>query len=191
MGSTEKLDRDDVGAFPVPAILGRACAPIICNPHPFFASSHSGVHPMTSTAKRFTVHLPAHALDALGMDPDQALSGRITETALRYRALLDEAMPTLTEGQWRLICDALKGLDLVMDRIDMDRVQSTPQHLDRPGLGEKWNVDAQALQRWMMNSPYVQQVAICDVVRNFWHLSRLHGLPDADSLRQAGARLAD
>lgn len=151
---------------------------------------------MTSTAKRFTVHLPAHALEALGMDPDQGLSGRISETALRYRALLDDAMPTLTEGQWCAVCDALNGYWLLMEsRLGWsDPVRTAWANVadaDEDGLGEKWNVDALALAKTLEAMPYVQQAAVCDVVRRFWRHPKLNELPTADLLREAGARLVD
>ena len=151
---------------------------------------------MTSTAKRFTVHLPAHALEALGMDPDQGLSGRISETALRYRALLDDAVPTLTEGQWCAVCDALNGYWLLMESRDgwSDPVRTAWANVadaDGDGLGEKWNVDALALAKTLEAMPYVQQAAVCDVVRRFWKHPKLNELPTADLLREAGARLVD
>ncbi|MCA3302441.1 MAG: hypothetical protein INF98_09750, partial [Roseomonas sp.] len=140
--------------------------------------------------------LPAHALDALGMDPDQGLSGRITETALRYRALLDAAVPDLTESQWCAICDALNGYWLVMESSDRwsDPVLSAwanVQDAEADGLGEKWNVDVGGLAHLLGAMPYVQQAAVCDVVRRFWKHPKLNDLPTAELLRQAGAHLAD
>lgn len=147
-----------------------------------------------STAKRFTVHLPAHALEALGMDPDQGLSGRITETALRLRALLDDAMPTLTEAQWCAVVDALNGYYLIAEHVDAaaDPVRTAYANIeDFEGLGDKWNVDAAALARQVQAMSYPQQAALCDVVRRFWKHPKLNELDAADLLRACGARIAD
>jgi hypothetical protein len=48
--------------------------------------------------RRLSLHLPQVALDALSPGPDDTLAGRITEVALRHRALLTEATPSLTEA---------------------------------------------------------------------------------------------
>ena len=69
--------------------------------------------PPPSEAKRFTVHLPPKALEALGRDDMIGLSGRITEVAMRYRALLAPAMTTPTANQWSAICDVPNGTGFI------------------------------------------------------------------------------
>ncbi len=152
--------------------------------------------PPPSEAKRFTVHLPPKALEALGRDDMIGLSGRITEVALRYRALLDDAMPTLTEAQWSAICDVLNGTWLICDDIERtgDPVHSIWASIadsDEDGTGEKWNIDPLALAATLRDMPYASQAAVAEVVRRFWKHPGLNDLPTADLLRQCGARLVE
>lgn len=147
-------------------------------------------------SKRFTVHLPPKALEALGRDDMIGLSGRITEVAMRYRALLDDATPTLTEAQWCAICDVLNGTWLICDDIDGrgDPVQgawASVADAEEDGMGEKWNVDVSALAAALRDLPYAGQAAVCEVVRRFWKHPGLNDLPTVDLLKACGARLAD
>lgn len=159
-----------------------------------------------SKAKRFTVHLPPQALEALGKDDMIGLSGRITEVAMRYRALLDDAMPRLTQAQWCatidvlkptwLIFDVLKGAWLICDDIDGrgDPVQGAWARVAdsaEDGTGEKWNVDVLDLADTLRDMPYASQAAVCEVVRRFWKHPGLNDLATVDLLRQCGARLVE
>lgn len=152
--------------------------------------------PPQSEAKRFTVWLPPKALEALGKDDMIGLSGRITEVAMRYRALLDDATPTLTEAQWSAICDVLNGTWLICEDIDGrgDPVQSAwvdVADCDEDGMAEKWNVDMLALAATLRDMPYAGQAAVCEVVRRFWKHPGLNDLATVDLLKACGARLAD
>jgi hypothetical protein len=152
--------------------------------------------PTPSEAKRFTVHLPPKALDALGKDDMIGLSGRITEVAMRYRALLDDAMPTLTQAQWCAICDVLNGTWLICEDIEGrgDPVRSvwvSVADSAEDGTGEKWNVDVPALAATLRDMPYASQAAVCEVVRRFWKHPGLNDLATVDLLRQCGARLVE
>ena len=147
-------------------------------------------------SKRFTVHLAPKVLECLGRDDMLGLSGRISEVSMRYRALFAEATPTLTEGQWCAICDALNGTWLICEGRDggADPVRHAFANVAdgaAEGLGEKWNVDALALAQVLRDLPYAAQAAVCEVVRRFWHHPKLNDLSTPELLREAGARLAD
>jgi hypothetical protein len=151
-----------------------------------------------SSSKRFTVHLAEPALQALGQDADLGLSGRITEVALRFAALIDDGMPAFTAAEWCALCDSLNGYFLIYDHgtgSDMDPARhawaNVADAADGPDrLGEKWNVDGRALALRMRDMPYLQQVAACEVVRRFWRDPQLNDLDEVDLLRKVGARLA-
>lgn len=152
--------------------------------------------PPPSEAKRFTVHLPPKALEALGKDDMIGLSGRITEVAMRYRALLDDAMPTLTENQWSAICDVLNGTWLICEDIERrgDPVRTTWASIAdsaEDGVAEKWNIDPLALAATLRGMPYASQAAVAEVVRRFWNHPGLNDLATVDLLRQCGARLVE
>ena len=143
--------------------------------------------------RRLSLHLPQVALDALSPGPDDTLAGRITEVALRHRALLTEATPSLTEAQWCACADALNGYWLLCESAEptADPVRHVWAEIaDTDGLGDKWNIDAQALSELLVDMPYAAQAAVCDVVRRFWQHPDLNKLDAADLLRACGARIA-
>lgn len=144
--------------------------------------------------RRLSLHIPQIALDALDAGPDESLAGRITEVALRHRAILADATPTLTLPQWCAVADALNGYWLLCESAEptADPARHAWAEIaDAEGLGDKWNIDAQHLAQQLRDMPYAGQAAVCQVVRRFWQHPELNTLDERELMTLAGARIAD
>ena len=58
---------------------------------------------------------------------------------------------------------------------------------DCEGLGEKWDVDADALAQRLRTAPLAEQVSVAEVVQRFWAHP---DLPTREALETAGARVS-
>lgn len=112
---------------------------------------------------------------------------------VRYRALLDEAAPMLSENEWSLLCDVLNGCVLTAEHADLDPAQ----HLGRSvsdsapdGMGDKWGVDIAALAGRIERMPYAGRCAIVETVARFWRQAGSSMSSIGEQLRAAGARVA-
>ena len=118
----------------------------------------------------------------------ESRSGRINEVAARYQAILDADCPGFTQAEWSAICEALNGFF-------MEGVESHPRlawaeisEADRiHNLGQKWDVDAEALALRVRALPMGALIAVCEVVQRFWQYPNLD--PDT-ALAKAGAKVA-
>lgn len=129
----------------------------------------------------------AQACDAgqIPRDEPDALASAL----VRYRAILDEAAPVLTVGEWSLLCDALNGCVLTADHPDTDPAQSVADSA-ADGLGEKWVVDAAALAARIERMPYAARCAIVETVARFWRQAGSSMRPIGQQITDAGARVA-
>jgi len=129
-----------------------------------------------------TVYLADAALDYLA--DAESLSGRLSGIVLRYRWLMEASMPRLSRAQWCAIADANNGSG-VLDGVDDPLVATMlwANVADTPGLGEKWEIDADALVQTMRAWTPAEALAVWEAVRRFW----LADYPDTDrALAEAG-----
>lgn len=59
-------------------------------------------------ARRASVYFSAAGLAALNREPGDSLSGRLNRIIAEHDAILREAVPSLTEAQWLLVCELLE-----------------------------------------------------------------------------------
>lgn len=111
---------------------------------------------------------------------------RIALLLHRYRTLLRDAAPELTRGEWCAICDALNGT--LLDATGVDLLWAEVAEAERwDRLGEKWEIDVQALVARLRELPTAGKYAVREVVESFW---RQEGRGIDEALHLAGARIA-
>lgn len=133
----------------------------------------------------------AKACDAgqIPRDEPDALASAL----VRYRAILDEAVPALTVGEWSLLCDALNGSQLTAGHANSDLVRHLAHSVAdsaADGLGDKWGVDVAALTARIERMPYAARCAIIETVARFWRQSGSKLGPIEQQIRAAGARVS-
>lgn len=114
-------------------------------------------------------------------------SGRLNTVAERYLDIIRRDCPALTEAEWCALCDALNGY-MASDgsAVRMAWAEIADAGLI-DGIGEKWEVDAQALAQRMRLMTAAEQTAIVEVTEAFWRHS---DLPRRQALKLAGARIS-
>ena len=134
---------------------------------------------------RFTIY--AGPTLSAALEGHENRSGRINEIAARYLETVARHTPEMSEGDWCVLCDVLNGtiLDEQMVRMLWAEIEDAHRH-DR--IGEKWGTDALALSVELKALPFVELVAIAEVVERFWQHA---DLPTAEALAKAGARIKD
>lgn len=98
-------------------------------------------------------------------DDEVNVSGAINTAVDRYLEIVRRAMPTLTLGEWCAIFDALNGcwmLESWSPRYAFADVADTP------GLGQKWQIDQEALVARLQAMDYAACVAVVDAAERFW-----------------------
>lgn len=135
---------------------------------------------------------------AAQLDAENApnLSARVAEMAasmVRYRAILDEAMPTLAENEWALLCDVLNGSTLTATHGGNDPARTIAQTVEASGedMASKWGMaDLPAFAARLRALPYPAQCAIIETVARFWRQTGNSLDPIGQKLRAAGAKVA-
>ena len=133
----------------------------------------------------------AQACDAGQIPRDEP--DALASSMMRYRAIINQAAPALSVGEWSLLCDALNGCVLTADHADTDPARHLAQSVadsETDGLGEKWSVDVAALAARIERMPYAARCAIVETVARFWRQSGSKlGLIE-QQIRDAGAKVA-
>lgn len=99
--------------------------------------------------------------------------GVVAERALhRYLQLCRSDLPVFRVGEWCAIFDALNGCWL--------HETWSPRYVyaevgDTLGLGEKWDIDQQALVAQLHGLTYGQCVAVVDAAEQFWQREGTEG----------------
>lgn len=164
-----------------------------------------------------TIYFNATTLAMLGADFEANMSARIAQIAaswamacdagcierddadalasamVRYRAIMADAMPALTVGEWALLCDALNGSMRTTGHSDTDPARSLAQSVEdsgEDGLAEKWGVNLAALAARLRRLPYAGQCAVIETVSRFWAHAGSQLAPIAEQLAAAGAKVA-
>lgn len=143
---------------------------------------YKGAPPPMPKAKRATIYM-ADAVAEFFADAD-SLSGRVAAVALRYREIARRELPALTRAQWCAVADANSGCDdLLADAPEMLSWMLWANVSNSAGLGERWEIDEDALVAEMRGWSYAQTVAAYEAVRTFWLLA---DQPTDDAMRRAG-----
>lgn len=142
-----------------------------------------------------TIHLSDATLTIIGQPPEPSLSGRIagilgayahacdvaglstgmddapdlTSMLVRYRRIITESTPALTEGEWSMLCDVLNGSWIQAEHGDSDPARFLHAEVADadPETLEKWGVDADFWRRVECLS-YPSRCAVLEVVAAFW-----------------------
>ncbi len=133
----------------------------------------------------------ADACDAGRLPPDEP--DALPSAMVRYRAILDAALPALTENEWALLCDILNGSALTAGHADTDPARTLAHTVidsGEDGAGDKWGVDLDALAARLDALDYPAQCAIIETVARFWHQAGTSLAPIGQQLAAAGARAA-
>lgn len=117
-------------------------------------------------------------------------SERLNTIADRYLACVKAHTPELSQSEWLAVCDALNGVWL-REAGYLRSVWAEIADADRlDGLGDKWDIDAQALAERIRDMPIVQVVALIEVVERFWSLTEARQAPDYKAaLEVCGAKV--
>jgi hypothetical protein len=122
-----------------------------------------------------------------------SLSGRINSIVIRYGNIVAATCPTLSRGEWLLICDMLNGTVLDTDSRDADPSRYLWADISESGkfdgLAEKWNVDTADLSTRVRAMTPAEQIAILEVVGHFWRNPQLAELNHDQLLAAAGAKI--
>jgi hypothetical protein len=136
-------------------------------------------------SKRLTLYLTEESMETIG--PAENLSGRVNSIICHYSRMTAEAAPALTQGEWFFLMDMLNGTfieDNTGDHLWADI--SEAGRLD--GLGEKWEVDAEAFAAKIRAMPHAARCAILDAVLRYW--KGKGNSADEIHLTEAGAKIA-
>lgn len=139
------------------------------------------------TSKRLTLYLTEKSLDVIG--PVDNFSGRVNGIIQAYGRITAEAAPSLTLAQWSFLADMLNGThieDNTGDYLWADIAEAG--NLD--GLGEKWQVDAEAFSALVRDLPHAARLAIIDVIVRFWKGGDENDQDMKTMLRKAGAKIS-
>ena len=145
-------------------------------------------------AKRTSIYLPVHTQAVLKSYGEGSTSGTITGLIDRYQTITADAMPSLTEAEWSLICDALNGCGVWISTGGPDpflMLWAEIYDSEQDGLGEKWGVDVQALARRLRELPLAGRAAVWDVAARFWAHPKLDKLETREILLAVGAKITD
>ena len=145
-------------------------------------------------AKRTSIYLPVHTQAVLKSYGEGSTSGTITGLIDRYQAITADAMPSLSEAEWSLICDALNGCGVWISTGGPDpflMLWAEIYDSEQDGLGEKWGVDIQALARRLRELPLAGRAAVWDVAARFWAHPKFDKLEIRELLLEVGAKIAD
>lgn len=113
-------------------------------------------------SERYTIRLSPDAHAVIG--EGTGLSARINTVALRYGEVVTRCRPAFTQAQWSAIFDALNGTILEPDTIAALWMDVRGFE----GLGDKWNIDQDALTNELRSMDYGQLVAVAEAVERFW-----------------------
>ena len=166
---------------------------------------------------RRSIYINPTTAAILGTDSEQNLSARIAGIAeswamacdagqiprdepdalpsamVRYRAIIDAAMPVLTENEWACLCDILNASHRAANNQDTDPARSMGLNVadsGPDGMAEKWGVDLATLAARLDGMDYAAQCAVIETVDRFWRQAGQSMAPIGQQLRAAGAKVA-
>jgi hypothetical protein len=109
---------------------------------------------------------------------------------VRYRAIVDAAMPVLAENEWACLCDILNATHRSADHPDTDPARSIGLNVadsGPDGMAEKWGVDLADLAARLDAMDYAAQCAVIETVDRFWRQAGQSMATIGQQLRAAGA----
>lgn len=166
---------------------------------------------------RRSIYITPTSAAILGTDAEQNLSARIAGIAeswamacdagqiprdepkalpsamVRYRAIVDAALPALAENEWACLCDILNATHRIADHPETDPARSMgPNVADSgpDGMADKWGVDLSGLAAQLDAMSYPAQCAVIEIVDRFWRQSGQSMAPIGQQLRAAGAKVS-
>lgn len=112
---------------------------------------------------------------------------------VRYRAIVDAALPALAENEWACLCDILNASHRAADHPDTDPARSMGINVadsGPDGMADKWGIDLAALATRLNAMDYPAQCAVIETVDRFWRQAGQSMAPIGQQLRAAGAKMA-
>lgn len=146
---------------------------------------------------KHTLYFSERVYDSLDVDRDAlgGLSGRVSHLCGVAIALMREATPEFTEGEWCAMMDVSNGHlppydagpDAVADSFSFSLSDSGPE------CNEKWGVRCVDLARTYRALPLAAQLSVVEICRRFWVRSDINAKHDSyrDMLEAHGARFTD
>ena len=125
---------------------------------------------MSDEARKITIYVSPALARVMRASGDASRSGRLTDMALRYEAIIEEELSKfaecLTLGDWCAIMDSNNGAFLndehtwrstYLNVIDCDE-----------DLDAKWGIDRRKLAAGMRYMRLAQRAAIAEAIERFW-----------------------
>jgi hypothetical protein len=150
----------------------------------------------SKTGTRLSYYLPASVASILAIGEADSASGRISHMIALAEALINEAVPALSVGEWTAVADALNGHWPSYEQGPKAVFGSAWHSVHDSWLeaDQRWGTDCKALAHKLMAMPLAQQAAVFEVCAK-----RFRSRPDvlnasgsyADAFRALGAKLAD
>ena len=139
-------------------------------------------------AKKTSIYLPTIAQEIIASyGPEVSVSGTITTIIERYRRIIAENTPELTEGEWMAITGVTTN-DVGKGAFGVDPAAMIWAEIwELKGFDEKFR---RSLAAKIKKLPLTGRIACWDVVCRFWAALPQHaGLNDFESLIACGAKI--
>ena len=146
--------------------------------------------------KRLSYYMPASVASILAIGETDSASGRISHMITLAESLINEAVPTLSVGEWTAISDALNGHWPSYEQGPKAVFGSAWHSVHDSWLeaDQRWGTDCKALAHKLMAMPLAQQAAVFEIcAKNFWSRPDVLNTSDgyAEGLKKLGAKIAD
>lgn len=141
-------------------------------------------------SKRLTLYIADESQAVIGPEnPATSRAGRINSIIQRYGAIIRDAMPEFSQGEWCAIVDANNGS--ILDDMPQTVAYTWANVHDSPELGDKWGIDQAALVDKLRSLTYAQKCAVAEVIAGFWNSEKLNQADNHTLLTEAGAKIAE
>lgn len=143
-------------------------------------------------AKKTSIYLPTIAQEITESYGAKSLSGTITTIIDRYRRIITDNTPDLTEAEWSAIVDALNGAGVWMSAGGPDlsaMIWAEIADSDPNCLNEKWGISCRELAAKLKDLPLAGRIACWDVAARFWASPKLNDMATRGLLLESGAKI--
>lgn len=145
--------------------------------------------------KRFSYYMPASVASILAIGETDSASGRISHMITLAESLINEAVPTLSVGEWTAISDALNGHWQSYEQGPKAVFGSAwhSVHDSAPELDAKYEISCRELAHKLMAMPLAEQAAVFEIcAKRFWSRPDVLNASGsyAEAFKSLGAKLA-
>ena len=143
--------------------------------------------------KKTTIYIPDKISEFIAGYGENSLSGALATLIERYRIIVADNTPELSEQEWLAICDANNGCGIWLTAGgDVDNATYVWANIaDAEDFSEKWGVDNAALAGKLRDLPIAGRIAAWDVAARFWATDAAEGESYRSMLERCGAKLLD